>query len=522
MLDFGEGEISEYTRHWCTAVRLAQNEPEGEARREGTADGDRIVDGFKGHPYIRNLARNPLMLSAICLVNYFEGGELPQGRTLLYKFCVEGLLHHWDQRRGIRSEFGLEEKLRTCREVALAMQADDRAEYEAERVHKIFTGVLVNSARAEKLLEHIRRRTGLLLERRPGVFAFAHLTFQEYLAARALHEGNQLGVDCERLVREHHDSRWEEVIPLYCGLVPSRVSHHVVEQLIAQPDTRSLPAVLAEAYLSAGPELSQDRELHRRVLDRIAIAAGEWPSVLERFPVEEVAPIANLFVGKISRGMGISQSHRWLYRHPEGLDVPLLVKRLRGRKRIGPSEAAELTHLLHAYASTNVLTEIASDSKLYAAPSPKRGKGKHHGSLAEVALIGLAHRSISQSDLPTIDTVFLQILRTLSDQKNPLSSEREFVVTLPLFLDKRRKAKPPKNAATWPEFAALARGLAKRMSKIRSQDPQHENGITALNSWAETLDRIIAEGSKKQIKRKAKVKSKTGRKRTRKKSPQRR
>src|SRR5205823_11907576 len=103
---------------------------------EGASEGDEIVKGFIEHPYIRDLARNPLMLSAICLVNYFEGGELPKDRARLYKLCVEGLLHHWDQRRGIRSEYSLEEKLRACREVAIAMQADDRAECEAAKVLK--------------------------------------------------------------------------------------------------------------------------------------------------------------------------------------------------------------------------------------------------------------------------------------------------------------------------------------------------------------------------------------------------
>ncbi|HVT18655.1 MAG TPA: NACHT domain-containing protein [Thermoanaerobaculia bacterium] len=118
LLDFGSAEIEEYTRHWCTAVRLARNEPGEEARREGAVDGAAIVQGFKDHPYISNLARNPLMLSAVCLVNYFEQGKLPKDRALLYKLCVEGLVHVWDQRRGIHSEFGLEEKMSACRDLA--------------------------------------------------------------------------------------------------------------------------------------------------------------------------------------------------------------------------------------------------------------------------------------------------------------------------------------------------------------------------------------------------------------------
>src|SRR5689334_17908338 len=109
------------------------------------------------------------MLSAVCLVNHFEGGRLPEDRALLYRLCVEGLLHHWDARRGIRSEFGLDEKLRTCRELAMRMQVEDRAEYERERVREVFSEIL-GPERGDSLLEHIRFRTGLLLERRPNVF----------------------------------------------------------------------------------------------------------------------------------------------------------------------------------------------------------------------------------------------------------------------------------------------------------------------------------------------------------------
>ncbi len=524
LLNFGEDEVSDYTRHWCTAVRLARNEPAEEARREGAADGQRIVDGFRDYPFIRNLASNPLMLSAICLVNYFEGGELPQDRALLYKLCVEGLLHHWDQRRGIRSEFGLEEKLRCCREVALAMQADDRAEYEAEKVQEVFAGVLSDPPRAENLRDHIRRRTGLLVERRPGVFAFAHLTFQEYLAARAVHEGNRLGIDVERLVREHDDDRWQEVIALYCGQAPSPSTCDLIERLMAQPDTLALGAVLAEAYVLGGPELSQDHKLRRRVLERIVITPGRWPSTLERFPAQDVAPIANLFVGKTVSELGISEAHRWLHRHPDALDATCLAERLRGWQKMNPGQAAELIHLLHAHGRGNVLAEIASDTDMYAAPRPELAKPTVHGSQAEVALIGLSHRSIRQSDLPDIDTAFLQVLRTLSDPKNSLASGQEFLISIPMVLEKRGKEGPPQDAATWPEFASLARGLLERLAKIkvRDPDPDREGAIAALNSWAESLERAIGARARQQTKPESKLRGKTANKRAPKKKPKKR
>ncbi len=267
--DFDDPQIAEFTRHWCTAVRLARNEAQEEARREGGKDGDRIVEGFRENPYVRDLARNPLMLSAICLVDYFEGGQLPQDRCLLYRLCVEGLLHHWDQRRGIHSEFGLGEKLRVCREVALAMQVDDRAECETDKVKEIFQQLFPQPGRADLLFEHVRRRTGLLVERRPEVFAFAHLTFQEYLAAAAVLEGNRRDVRAEQLVREHTDSRWSEVIALYCGLAPEALSREMIARLLDQPDTIDLAYLLVNAFDSAAETVRKDPEFNRGVAHRI-------------------------------------------------------------------------------------------------------------------------------------------------------------------------------------------------------------------------------------------------------------
>lgn len=368
LLDFEEAEIKDYTRHWCTAVRLARNEPEGEARREGAKDGEQIVAGFKEQPYIRNLARNPLMLSAICLVNYFEGGELPKDRALLYKLCVEGLLHHWDQRRGIRSEFGLDQKLRVCREVALAMQADDRAEYEADKVEKIFQDVLGDYPLGRKLMEHVRYRSGLLLERRPGMYAFAHLTFQEYLAALAVHEGDRLGLTGEKLASVHADGRWNEVIALYCRVSTAANSREMIECLVNQPDTHNLSTVLSEAYFSASPEVTRDQSLRMTVLQRIALLPVSGDGVLLRFPANEVASIANRCVAMMKNTIGISESHNWLRDNPAHFDAAGQAARIRQWQGMNSHQMAELVHLLHAIGPGRVLAKVAADDSIYRLP----------------------------------------------------------------------------------------------------------------------------------------------------------
>jgi len=390
LLDFDQEQIEGYTRNWSTSVRLARNEPDEEARREGAAEGARIVEGFKGHPYINNLARNPLMLSAICLVNYFEHGQLPQDRARLYQLCVEGLLHNWDQRRGIVSAFGFEEKLRACREVALAMQAADSAEWPAVSVQQVFVNMLRDEARADLLLEHIRYRTGLLLERRPGVFAFAHLTFQEYLAALAVHEGNLLEITPEQLVREHDDGRWNEVIALFCGLTTEIGARDTIQALLIQQDTRSLSTVIYEAYRASSAKLSRNSGLRHDVLSRIATCPNNY--ILGRAFLEaEIAEIANEKVGQIESNLTTSEALGWLAGNPALIDWTVLANKLKAWRHFTPIQLGEIVFLVHRFGSSDMLILLSDAYELYAAQGPSFEDEMYHVQ-AEVALLGLNQR----------------------------------------------------------------------------------------------------------------------------------
>jgi len=188
--EFDEVQSKTYVQQWCAAIDLTPNpSPSGKGidnsfpHRAGAVLADRITAAITKDETTRSLARNPLLLAALCLTFYFDD-RTDLDRNTLYRTCIEGLLHHWDVRRGIRSTFTLEEKLRACREIAIAMHDEDRAEYTAAQVLRVLEAALQDKARARRLLDHLRQRSGLFLERRPGVFAFAHLSFQESLSQK--------------------------------------------------------------------------------------------------------------------------------------------------------------------------------------------------------------------------------------------------------------------------------------------------------------------------------------------------
>ena len=200
-------------------------------------------------PDLERMAGNPLLLTVMALVHAREP-ELPEARALLYEKCVEVLLWLWERRKTDDAEpsdlltlLGEGEVDRTY-----FVRAMDKLAYD---VHMeggsqpgeadIRTSAL--NARlaalhperdwewANKVATFVRERAGLLVERRADevdpVLAFPHRTFQEYLAACWLTEGEDTGVKAAELARQ--GDHWWEVIKLAAG----RLSY--VERKVTQP-----------------------------------------------------------------------------------------------------------------------------------------------------------------------------------------------------------------------------------------------------------------------------------------------
>jgi hypothetical protein len=395
------------------------------------------------------------------------------------------------------------------------MQSDDRAEYEADKVCGVFAQVLNDEEAATKLLEHVRYRTGLLLERRPGVFAFAHLTFQEYLAARAVHEGNRLALDASRLVREHADPRWKEVIALYCGLAPASAAIEVIEGLVNQLNTPLLSSVLSEAYLSCGPEVAEDSELRRQVIERIACAPRSGNSLM-RFPADEVAPIANRFVGCTQLDSSVSESYGWLSRNREALQERVLIHRLKLWRETNPFDVGDLNHLLHRLGSNDALKQISADVEMYASPGPSFSMNSTYATQAEVAVLGLRERRIGE---PGVDATLLEVLRVLSRSS---TAQARALEVLAFMLDENGDQFPNDNSS-WPEFASLLREVSRRLADQQTRvytKSGFKLAVDVIESWVNALDRKIAKSSRRKTGAKGKpIKTAKG---NRKKAPRRR
>jgi formylglycine-generating enzyme required for sulfatase activity len=185
-------------------------------------------------PDLWRLAPNPLLLTVMALVHTHKG-RLPDARALLYEDTVDILLWRWEE---IKAGSGttvphlrrlLLEAGRTDVDLKrvlweLAFQAHRQAESQEAladigelRLQKALAELHPQGSLdwAHQVIQAMKLRAGLLLERAPEVFAFPHRTFQEYLAGAHLSAQADFARQSARLVAE--GAFWREVVLLAVG-----------------------------------------------------------------------------------------------------------------------------------------------------------------------------------------------------------------------------------------------------------------------------------------------------------------
>ena len=198
---FNEAQIGRFVDRWYDAVRPFMGWGSDLARDKGR----RLQAALNERAYLADLASRPLLLTLMATL-HSSWGQLPEDRAGLYEETVKLLLGRWQRlsetkspdgepvmEPGITQALGAgEERIRAALE-ALAFAAHDQQRRGPERDDGpadvsegdvlVAFKPLLGSLDPDDLLRYLKNRTGLLVARREGIYAFPHRSFQEYLAA---------------------------------------------------------------------------------------------------------------------------------------------------------------------------------------------------------------------------------------------------------------------------------------------------------------------------------------------------
>lgn len=215
-------------------------------------------------PQVKELARNPLLLTMLVAVGRHR--ELPQERHVLYQRCIEEMLsarpeiaEHWRPERADAQE-ALEHLAFDMQNLAYARPASESAERRSVAVslnqacsflprswgwrdQQRFLNWLVDAC---GILSHDEIRPGAerdrSVDRVEAMYAFAHLSLQDYLAAAYLSKRPQMPIT-DRVLEYHW---WETLRLLAAGLDREAADRRIAELLAVPPG----PAQAASFWLS--------------------------------------------------------------------------------------------------------------------------------------------------------------------------------------------------------------------------------------------------------------------------------
>ncbi|MBU0614036.1 NACHT domain-containing protein [Patescibacteria group bacterium] len=217
MADFSKGQVEIYSRKWFGKDITKAEKFLVELRKEEN----------KG---VRDLGRSPLLLSMICLA-YNETLTIPKRRVELYEEALDALLKKWDSSRNIqRDEVYKDLSLGRKRQMfaRIAAETFEKGEifFTKKQLAKSIETYLNNLPLAddnqipdgEIVLRSIEAQHGIFVELAQGIYAFAHLTFQEYYTAKYITDNAHAGT-LTRLIEHLTESRWREVFILTASLL---------------------------------------------------------------------------------------------------------------------------------------------------------------------------------------------------------------------------------------------------------------------------------------------------------------
>lgn len=215
-------EVYVFIEKWCLAAERSLQKDPAKAAEDARRAAEDLKSRVQASRPVERLAQTPLICSILCIVHRFLGQRIPERRAALYEVCTNVLLYEWDRAKfpegATIGQLDAQQKKFLLGGLAHAMHEERVAEISRGEVIRIFAERLPSmeraSADAEKIIREIQDRSGILVERRPGFYAFSHLTFQEYLTAV---EVVRLG-ELDHLVDHHKDRWWHEVTVLAAGL----------------------------------------------------------------------------------------------------------------------------------------------------------------------------------------------------------------------------------------------------------------------------------------------------------------
>ncbi|MGY1941651.1 sugar transferase [Nocardia gipuzkoensis] len=281
---FNDEQIENFVQRWTMATSLRahgeRNESSISSARSGAAV---LLTKIYQVPALQKLASNPLLLNMIANVQYYRG-DLPQSRPELYRDICDVFLGKRHEARGLTYPVSVAQKKMVLQELAHRMMEKKVLHISSQEAERLIEKPLERIPRpisSADFLRHIEDVSGLLIEREYGSLAFAHATFQNFLAAEFIKEHSR-GPDLAHVVG---DDWWRETILFY---IAGSDATPIVAACLAYAQTEPADKSTASTLTLAIQCADEARELSAELQDAVH-AMQSPPDIMTNHKARQIA-----------------------------------------------------------------------------------------------------------------------------------------------------------------------------------------------------------------------------------------
>lgn len=256
-------------------IRSAETTSYEESRQQS----EELWNVLQMNESLRRITRTPLILSLVTLVHKTRG-DLPKGRSRLYKECLEILLERWDltdKKLQAPDNASLKDKVLVLQKIAIFFLENNLLQMEVDGLESLIIPALSSLTvpiKSASLIKQICERSGILIEQSVGRYGFAHRTLHDFLSASYISENN---LD-QQLLNHTNEERWREVALIAAGVVtPSKRAEALVNALLLDGNVSSI----ALAGTCLAEDIQVDESLRESVKQKILINLSKTESVAE-------------------------------------------------------------------------------------------------------------------------------------------------------------------------------------------------------------------------------------------------
>ncbi|PZV01229.1 MAG: transcriptional regulator [Leptolyngbya sp.] len=215
-------QVKQFIHNWYveTEIRTQGNKDDLGVREEALKESNDLFERIRENPPLTAMAVNPLLLTMIATVHR-RGSALPGKRIELYKEICQVLLEKRQRAKRLHSTLTASQKQTVLQKLALELMQRKRRDFELAQIDSLIQQklrlVAVDTFSSQDFLMEIREVSGLLIAKEEGIYEFAHLSFQEYLASVEIRKLNLQQVLIQVLQDADQLSWWAETIRLYAA-----------------------------------------------------------------------------------------------------------------------------------------------------------------------------------------------------------------------------------------------------------------------------------------------------------------